>query len=223
MKPNLTIMETIKIMIVDDHQMFMDGITSLLEDYEEIQVVAEAIDGNDCLKQLELFNDLDVVVTDVNMPGLGGEELCKMIKSTHPHINILVLSMLSDGKSISKLLENGAAGYILKNTGKEELFEALRTVSQGETYFSEEVKNSIMKGMSRHAKNQDDPITIKLTKREIEIIKLIAAEYTTQEIADELFISLHTVESHRKNILRKTNVRNLAGLIRYALKIGIIE
>ena len=211
----------INLLIVDDHKIFLDGITSLLKDYENINVCDQAKDGEEALAKLKNLSNIDVLITDISMPKLNGEELCKIVKKSYPQVNILALSMHSDSAHIKKLLKNGATGYILKNTGKEELIEAISTVAQGKTYFSENVKNSIMAGMA--GIEDDDAENIKLTKREVEILKLITEEYTTNQIADTLFISLHTVESHRKNIMKKTKAKNMAGLIKHAIKIGIIE
>ncbi|ELR69213.1 two component transcriptional regulator, LuxR family [Fulvivirga imtechensis AK7] len=215
-------LKEINIMIVDDHKMFLDGITSLLKEHSGFNIVASAKDGNEALTKLTVNNSIDVLITDISMPDLDGEALCKEVKRKYPDINILALSMHSDSKSIKKVLRNGASGYILKNTGQEELIEAIQQVAQGQTYFSEKVKNNIMAGMTG-TEEDDDYQKIRLTKREVEILKLIASEYTTNQIADKLFISLHTVESHRKNIMRKTKAKNMAGLIKYAVKEGIVE
>ena len=216
-------MTTIKTMVVDDHKMFLDGIVSLLRGDEEVEVVSTANNGVEALDYLSKNDDIDVLITDISMPQLDGNELSKKIKDLYPNINILVLSMHSTGKTISQLLKNGATGYILKNTGKEELIEAIHTVAKGETFFSSEVKNNVMNSMMGSDKAAEPDLGVKLTRREVEIIKLIAAEHTTQEIADKLFISLHTVESHRKNIMRKVDVRNLAGLIKYAIRKGLVD
>jgi len=215
-------MNNIRLMVVDDHKMFLDGITSVLGEYEHVQIKNQAVDGNEALSLLEKDCEIDVLITDISMPGPDGEELCKEVKKRFPHINTLVLSMHGDSKTITSVLKNGAKGYVLKNTGKDELIEAIKTVAKGETYYSDKVKNNIMAGLSGRESN-DKYDKVRLTKRELEILKLIASEYTTQEIADNLFISLHTVESHRKNIMRKADVRNMAGLIKYAFKKGLVE
>lgn len=209
-------------MIVDDHQMFLDGITLMINKMEDMHLKHVARDGNEALQMLLLDSDVDVLITDISMPKVSGLDLCKKIKADYLHINMLVLSMHNDPSNIKELLSAGALGYILKNTGQNELIKAIRTVSQAESYFSEEVKNTIMNSITKSKKNST-LMPAKLSKREIEIIQLIAEEFTTNEIAEKLFISLHTVESHRKNILRKTNSRNLAGLIKYAIKKGIVE
>ncbi len=211
----------IKIMIVDDHQMFLDGIKSLVANFHNIDVKHIAKDGLQALDYLRKNNDLDIVISDVTMPRLTGLELCEKISEFYPSINVLILSMHDDTDTIKELLEAGALGYILKNTGKDELYKAILTVNEGDTYFSESVKNNILGSMTASSKYAKS--TVKLTNREVEIIKLIALEYTTNEIAEKLFVSLHTVESHRKNLLRKTNSRNIAGLVKYAIKKKIVE
>lgn len=213
---------TIKLIIVDDHKLFLDGVVSLLKDYPKIAIEACASDGEQALNLLQKNSDIDVLITDISMPNLNGEELCKEVKKRYPHVQILALSMHSDSKSIKRIIKNGATGYILKNTGTDELIEAIEHVSAGQTYFSESVKNNVMAGMAG-TEESDENQRVRLTKREVEILKLIAAEYTTNQIADTLFISLHTVESHRKNIMRKTKAKNMAGLIKYAVKNGIAE
>lgn len=209
-------------MITDDHKIFMDGITSLLQDHPDIEVAAHANDGESALAKLEHVDDINVLITDISMPNVDGEILCKEVKKKYPHIQILVLSMHSDSKTIKRMLKNGAVGYILKNTGKEELFDAIRYVAEGKTYFSEKVKNNIMAGISGREES-DVQQKVRLTRREVEILQLITAELTTTQIAEKLFISLHTVESHRKNIMRKTKAKNMAGLIKYAVREGIAE
>ncbi len=218
----MTEIDKINIMIVDDHHMFLEGISSLLNDHDGISVVERANDGSEALAKLAERDDIDVLITDLSMPDVDGFELCDKISTLYPQINILTLSMHSDSTSIKKAIKSGAKGYILKNTGHEQLIEAVVKLSQGENYYSDTVKDNLLAGITG-----DEPEGLhegaKLTKREIEILKLIASEYTTQRIADELFISFHTVESHRKNIMRKLNVNNMAGLIRYAIKSGIID
>jgi DNA-binding NarL/FixJ family response regulator len=213
--------KTIKVMIVDDHKMFLDGLSSLLKEYTNVTIRERAYNGDEALSKLAIDSDIDVLILDISMPGITGVELCKTVKFQYPKINMLALSMHSDSKTISEIVKNGVRGYILKNTGKEELIEAITTVASGENFYSNEVKNSIMQGISGQDKRSLQ--SVQLTNREIEILKLIAQELTTQQIADKLFISLHTVESHRKNLMRKVDVKNMVGLIKYAVKAGIIE
>ncbi len=212
----------IKVMIVDDHYMFLEGISSLLNDFDEISIVETASDGVDALAKLSVKNEIDVLITDLSMPEINGFELCNAISKKYPHINILTLSMHSDGNSINKAIKSGAKGYVLKNTDHEELIKAITALANGKTYYSDQVKNNLMDKLGGR-ESEDLYDEIKLTKREIEVLTLIALEYTTQMIAHKLFISFHTVESHRKNLMRKLKINNLAGLIKYAIKKGLVD
>ncbi len=211
----------IQIMVVDDHRMILDGIQSLIDSQVDMELKYIAKDGNEAIRTLKIDSTIDLIITDINMPNITGVDLCKYVNTHYAEINLLVLSMDDDIQTIKELLKAGALGYILKNTGKDELFEAIRTVYQNESYFSGSVQKNILDSMTKAKKVPKNGA--RLSKREIEIIKLISNELTTNEIAEKLFISLHTVESHRKNILRKTNSRNIAGLMKYALKEGLIE
>jgi len=217
----MTSTEKIKVMIVDDHHMFLEGITALLDGREDIHIVAQATSGDDALQKLKEMR-VDVLITDLSMKDVNGFELCEEVTSTYPYINVLALSMHGDSTSIKKAIKSGVNGYILKNTSHEQLIYAIEQVANGQTYYSETVKDTLVAGIAGNEK-EDIYTNVKLTKREVEILKLIVAEYTTQQIADELFISFHTVESHRKNTMRKLGVNNMAGLIKYAIREGLID
>jgi DNA-binding NarL/FixJ family response regulator len=162
---------------------------------------------------------------DVNLPGMDGIAVCKEITLHHTGVKVLAISMFNEESFVSEILNNGAKGYILKNTGREELLKAIRTVAQGESYFSKEVTETIMKGLmnQRKASAKTASFFPKLSRREKEVLKLIAQEFTTQEIADNLYISLKTVESHRSSLLSKLNARNSVGLVRIALENNLLE
>jgi two-component system, NarL family, nitrate/nitrite response regulator NarL len=215
-------MKTIKIMIADDHQMFIDGIKALLEPNKTFSIIGEANNGFQVIEKLEK-NEVDIILMDVNMPELDGIETTKQIIKNYPKIKVLMLTMFNTRDYIEKVLKAGAHGYILKNTGKEELQEAIIKVIEGESFFSKEVTEKIMQGLQRKKEAQSDPLFIELTEREKEVLKWIVEELTTQEIADKLFISHHTVETHRKNLISKLNVKNTAGLVKYALQNGIVN
>ena len=214
--------EIIRLIIVDDHKLFLDGLTSLLNQSKEIKLVGTANNGNDALQLLE-NKEADLVITDISMPEMDGMKLAKEIRIKYPNIKILALTMHNEGNMISNMLRSGITGYILKDVGKEELLNAIKTVWSGETYFSEEVKTSLMQ--NRDAIKQTVPIDdeLNLSGRELEILKLIALEYKQQEIADKLFISPHTVIFHRRKLLYKFDVKNSAGLIRAAMEKGFLE
>lgn len=212
----------INVMVVDDHQMFLDGVTNILDQEDDILVVAALGDSRHAENILRQ-QQIDVLVSDISMPEVSGPALCKLTREISPHTRTLIVSMHEDYFHISTLLQHGACGYLPKNAGKEELIKAVRVVGRGETFYSDKVKETVMKTMSGQMYKSNQLPGSKLTRREVEVIKLIAAEYTSQQIADKLYISLNTAETHRKNIFRKTNAKNMAGLIRYALKNGVIE
>lgn len=203
------------IFIVDDHQMVIDGIRSLIECQPEFSIIGESTEPLSVIVLLS-ENQPDILITDVGMPGMSGVELSRAVKSKFPAIRILALSMFSDTHIIAEMIDAGISGYILKNSGKKELIEALTKIAEGQNYFGQDITMQLMKSFKR---SQED---IKLTDREVEIIRLIEKEMTTKEIADTLFISERTVETHRKNILHKTNTQTVVGLLKYAYERKII-
>ena len=209
-----------RILIADDHQMFIDGIKSLLSSNKQFSVIAEAHNGQEVLNILSK-EKVDIVLLDMNMPVLDGMQALKMIKEKFPLVKVIMLTMFSTRDYIEKLLKAGANGYILKNTGKEELTLGIETVMQGGSFFSKEVTERIMEGLQGKKYNHQNNGLIELTDREKEVLTLIVKEMTTQEIADKLFISTNTVETHRKNLISKLNVRNIAGLVKYAIQNGL--
>ena len=215
-------MRIIKILIADDHQMFIDGIKALLESNKAFSIVGEANNGNQVIEKLET-TEVDIILMDVNMPELDGIEATKKIIKAYPKVKVLMLTMFNTRDYIEKVLKAGAHGYILKNTGKEELQEAILKIMNGESFFSKEVTEKIMQGLQKKKEAQNDPMFIELTDREKEVLIWIVEELTTQEIADKLFISHHTVETHRKNLISKLNVKNTAGLVKFAIQHGIVN
>ena len=214
----------IKVLIADDHMMFVDGIQSILQNVVDIQVVGRCFDGPSVLEFVK-NQKVEIVLLDVNLPGMSGIEVCKALQSDHPKTKILAISMFNEESYVTEILNHGASGYILKNTGREELIKAIRTVHSGSSYFSKDVTQTIMKGLMKHrqgGKNSEKVIP-KISRREKEVLKLIAEEFTTQEIADKLFISLKTVESHRSSLLSKMNARNSAGLVRIAMEHNLLD
>ncbi|SHJ70265.1 response regulator [Aquimarina spongiae] len=209
------------LIIVDDHKMFLDGLLSILNSENDYNVLLSSKDGSHIAKYLEINPDekIDLIITDISMPQLDGISLNKIIKEKNQHIKTLVVSMHSDVEMIDDLIENDVDGYVPKNAEKEELLKAIQTILQGEKYFSKEIKDIYLQNKLSNKKKE----SVKLTQREVEVITLIAQEFTTQEIADQLFLSKHTVESYRKNLMSKLNVRNVAGLTKYALKMKYIE
>ncbi|NER15893.1 response regulator transcription factor [Spongiivirga citrea] len=209
------------IIIVDDHKMFLEGLLGILQKEKNFNILFTANTGANVVKYLEI-NDpktVQLVVTDISMPEVDGIELNQLIKKKYPSVKVLVVSMHHDPVKISTLINDKVDGYVPKNAEKEELLLAINTILGGKKYFSDSIKkvysNSIF---------NDESITVApLTKREKEVLTLIAQEHTTQEIADKLFLSKHTVESYRKNLIAKLDVRNLAGLTKQAIKMGLVE
>ena len=210
-----------KLIIADDHKMFIDGLLSILKDAPEFSVTTTAKNGAQVLKYLDIngVEDLHLLVTDLTMPEMDGIELNKIVKEKYPTLKTLVVSMHIDGGMIDKLIRNNVDGYVPKNAEKEELLNAMRTIAGGEKYFSSEIKRAYTDAMFEEKKQKE----VNLTVREKEVLKLIAEENTTQEIADTLFLSKHTIESYRKNLISKLQVKNLAGLTKKAMKMGLLD
>ncbi|MCW3121655.1 MAG: degU 1 [Flavipsychrobacter sp.] len=198
--------EQIRLFLVDDHKIFAEGVANILEPVPNITVVGWAHNGADALKFL-FETEVDVVITDIEMPGMTGIELSKTIKETYPDVKVMALSMFDKGEIVQSIIDTGAEGYLLKDIEKQELIEAIEAVYGGSYYYSGSIAAKMIKSMS----SKD-----LLTRREKEIIKLIVNEEGNKQIADMLFISEHTVEAHRKNIFRKTGSKNIVGLIKYA-------
>jgi len=209
----------IRIMIADDHNMFVEGIESILDGIENIQVVAKCYTGPEVFEKIPT-TPVDVVLLDINLPGMNGLEVCQKLSKEYPEVKVLALSMHNEESFVTEILKYGAQGYILKNTGKKELISAIEMVNSGQSYFSEEVTETIMKSLvnQRTGNKKAAMLTPKISRREKDVLELIVKEHTTQEIADTLFISLKTVESHRRSLLTKLGVRNTAGLVRVAIE-----
>jgi len=209
------------LIIADDHKMFIDGLMSILKEAPEFSVITTFKNGAQVAKYLDINgdDDLHLLVTDLTMPEIDGIELNKIVKEKYPSLKTLVVSMHIDGQMIDKLIRNNVDGYVPKNAEKDELLDAIRTIVKGEKYFSSEIKRAYTDAMFENKKQKE----VNLTEREKEVLKLIAEENTTQEIADTLFLSKHTIESYRKNLISKLQVKNLAGLTKHAIKMGLLE
>lgn len=219
--------DTINVILVDDHQIIRDGIKAFLKDDSDINIVGEADNGKQLLQLLE-ENQPDLVLMDINMPEMDGYEATKLLQKNYPDIKILILSMLDHEKYVSKMLNAGASGYILKNSGKDELLCGIRQVSRGYKYICTDLAltflNKLHRDFSPETNNEPGVKKVaELSQRETEVLKLIAEGLTNAEIADKLFTSKRTIESHRQNIIEKTQVKNTASLIKYAITNGIIN
>ncbi len=211
-------MNKTKILIADDHTILRDGIVSLLRSEPSFTVAGTASNGYEVM---ELVNrqEVDVCLLDINMPGLDGMETAKWLKEKKPGIRLIMLTTYDDREIISELVHIGVNGYLLKNSDKQELVEAVQKVMKGRHYFSGEVEKIILEGLTEKKQSE----VIPLTDRELEVVQLLAKEYTNDRIAAELNISYRTVETHRKNIMQKTKAHNLAGLLKYAYSRGLLK
>lgn len=218
----------IKIFIVDDHDLFKEGIKLLLRNEKELEVTGDASNGEDLLNQIKK-NQPDVILMDINMPVMNGIEATKKVLSSYPNVKILALTMFEEGAYITEMMKAGAHGYLLKNTGRDELMNAIRKVCNGEKYLSSSVTVKLLESVMNPNNTSTNTIAsmerkkADITKRELVIIKLIAQELTNQEIADKLDNSPMTIITHRKNLLRKLGVKNTAGLIKYAVQNGLLD
>lgn len=211
-------MANIQIAIVDDHDIVRDGIKVLLEDEPGMVIISEAQNGKEAV-ELCKANDADLIIMDITMPKMDGIQATSIIKEKYPDVKILALTMLSEDQHIRKMIKAGASGYILKSSGKQELIKAIKTIMDGQHYFSNDATQSILQELiSPEVNKVKEDEDIHITDRELEVLELIVNEYTNQEIADKLFVSVRTVDAHRRNLLQKTGAKNTAGLVKYALK-----
>jgi two-component system nitrate/nitrite response regulator NarL len=205
----------INLFLVDDHQMVLDGMMSLLQNFPQVNICGFTNNALDVIESLK-NQPVDILLTDIQMPNLSGIELTKLVKTNFPHIKVICISMLGNKFIISEMIKVGISGFILKSTGKKELIDAISQVFEGNNYFSQDITKEMMNTFG------DNSESGRLTNREIEIIKLIEKELNNKQIADKLFISERTVETHRKNIFRKTGTQNIVGLIKYAYREQLI-
>jgi DNA-binding NarL/FixJ family response regulator len=211
--------ENINILIADDHQMVIDGLKMML-DNQNYHVVSEANNGQEAIDLINVNpQKYDLVLTDISMPLLSGTELCKMIKAQFPHIQVLILSMYNNAQAVKEAVLAEADGYILKNSGRSELLQALHRITNGGTYFSQDIV-PIIYGQYQKQKAQDEKLNV-LSPREREILSLIVKELTSEEIAEKLFISKKTVDNHRQHLFVKCNCKSTVGLVKYAIANGL--
>ncbi len=203
----------IGVFVVDDHYMVIEGIRSLLQNEKTIDWMGHATNAASCLSFLKL-HEPDVILMDINLPDKSGIDLCKEVKQLYPAVAILGLSTFNQQTIIKNMIDNGALGYVLKNATKEELLEAINSVLKGKIYYSLEVLSALRKPA---------PDQLLITRREKEVLLLVAEGLTNAEISEKLFISVPTVNTHRKSLLEKFDVKNTAMLIGKATKLGLLE
>lgn len=210
----------IKTLIVDDHQIFLDGIRLMIEKESDIVLVGEATRGKKALDVIKK-QSVDLVILDIHLPDMDGVAVAKEIKTIKPDVKILILSMSGDYKFIKTLVSIGCSGYILKENGYEELISAIRSVSQGNDYFGEEIKNTLITGHKFDAIRRKNETP--LTERETQVLKQLATGQTTEEVAEALFIAVSTLETHKRNLMSKVHIKTSAGLVAYAYKNGYAD
>lgn len=219
-------LKKIRVHIADDHQVLIDGIKAVLKTEPEIDVVGYSLNGQEVLDWFK-SNEADVLVLDINMPVVDGIKVLQMFKKRNFQPQVVVLSSYDDIKLVKEVLKIGAKGFLAKKCAAEQIVEAIKTVDRGEQYFSEIIKSKIFSAFSSEPVEQpdnrsDSTFFGSLTNREKEILALVSKEYNSSEIADQLKISKHTVESHRKNLIKKLQVKNVVGLALYAHKNELI-
>lgn len=210
----------IKLAITDDHLLVISGLKAMLAPYPHIRVVYESNTPTSLMEALPAAQP-DVLLLDIQMPDIDGLELCKQVRKTYPGIKIIALTNFMESHYIKQMLRNGASGYLLKNTDQDTLIAAIEKVHAGEQFLDASIKQQLLHEMITGQKSSG--YDIPLTRREKEILKLIAEEHSNQQIAEMLFISLRTVETHRLNLTQKLAVKNTAGLVKEAIKRGLVD
>ena len=206
---------------MDDHTMIRDALRNYFIDDQDIVILAEAVNGKDALDKIEEFSP-DLVLTDISMPVLDGQELVIQTKERFPEVKLIALTMINETQQIKKMLALGVDGYVLKNCDKAELRAGIKQVMNGETYYSPNVMHKIMEGFSKRTSRERTVVEMPLSTREKEVLELIMKEASNTEIANELFISVRTVDAHKRNLLEKTGSKNLVGLVIYAVEKNLI-
>lgn len=219
-------MSNIQLFVVDDHPIFVDGIVNLLKDTPGFEIIGTASNGQEFLDKIKTKQP-DIVLMDINMPVMDGIEATKELKLNYPKVKVIALTMFNDIRFIKDLLEIGAKGYVLKNISRDDLIKAIHTVSEGKPFLDSTVQEKVISSMSATDEDEFDEkeadlMVQNITSRELEILQLIALGLTSQDISQKLFISKNTVETHRKNLLAKLNVKNTASLLKFAYKKGLV-
>jgi DNA-binding NarL/FixJ family response regulator len=207
------------IAIADDHLLVINGLKAMLEKFDTMPVLFAATTGEDLLDHLTRHQP-DVLLLDIQMPDISGIDLCKTVHKRYPAIRIIALTNFEQSSYVKQMVRNGAAGYLLKNIDGKTLVKAIETVMQNKPYIQEQIQHNMLNEALSGTKVTSGGVS--LTKREVEILGLIAREHTNQQIADQLFISVRTVETHRVNLTQKLGVHNTAGLVKEAYKRGLI-
>jgi len=213
----------VRILFADDHEIFREGFNNLLFKQHDIEVLGEAENGEDLVRLTGRLQP-DVVLTDIKMPLMDGITATKKIKELYPQVYVIALTMFDEDDLIVDMLESGARGYLLKNAHKNEVFEAIRTVHKGDTYFCKHTSGKLMELIARSRYHPYKTIEqVAFTEKEMEVIKLICEEFTNKEISTQMHLSVRTIEGYRERVQEKMKVRNAAGIAVYAIKHGLYK
>ncbi len=215
-----------KILVVDDHQLVLDGLSSIIGELEDFEILASAHNGKEALDIASNLNP-DIILMDIDMPIMNGLEAMRRIKEEDSSQKVIMLTMHNEASLIKKVMEIGADGYVLKNADRSEFYNALCAVAKGKSYFSSEVTQSLLNPEQKKSTafnvSTDTVQLSKLTEREVDVLKLIAEGLSNKEIGEQLFISHRTVDTHRTNLMKKLDTHNIAGLIKFAIKNGMVS
>jgi len=211
----------VEIMIVDDHEIFRKGLVMVINKLKNVKVVAEAVNGEEFLNMLDKIKP-ELVLMDIQMPVMNGIDATKTALQKYPNLKIVALSMFGEEEYLQNMVDAGVKGFLLKNISKEDLYRAIQLISEGKNYYSEELLSFFTRKYI-HPQKQQETADANLTKRELEVLQLIAEGYTDAEIAEKLFISQRTVNGHRANLIAKTGSRNTVNLLTYAIKNKLVD
>ncbi|MCG2611943.1 response regulator transcription factor [Flavobacterium sp. SM15] len=216
----------IRLYLADDHQILIDGLLAVLKTNKSFEVIGYSLSGENLVNEIKA-NNIDILIMDINMPGKDGIEVLKEFSSKNIFCNVIVFSSFDDIKLIREVLQLGAKGYLTKQAAGENIIEAINTVYNGEEYYSKTIREKIFQSFTGkgngESKEDDNHLLQSITDREMEILKLITLEFSGKEISDTLFISTNTVETHRKNLIKKLNVKTTVGLVKFAFKHNLIN
>ena len=213
------------IILVDDHQLVLDGLVSIVRELSDFEILGSAINGKEGVDLIQTMNP-DIVLMDIDMPIMNGLEATRRVKHQLPDIKVIILTMHNEASLIKKVMDIGADGYLLKNSDRDEFHAALNAVIAGKSYFSLDITRALLNQDTKRSLSFEDSDAVqlsKLTEREIDILKNIAEGLSNKEIGEKLFISHRTVDTHRTNLMKKLEVHNIAGLIKFAIKNGLIN
>lgn len=213
-------MRNTKILIVDDHMILRAGMKAIIDHVPEFDIVGEANDGEKALEMIDTYA-IDVVLMDIQMPGMNGIECTHQIAEQYPNVKVIALTMHDGELYIKEMLRSGVSGYLLKNSPKQDIINAIKTVMSGEKYYGHRITDVIMEGFGTSGISEGSGQ--RLTEREKDVLKLIVKEKSNKEIAEALFISIRTVDAHKRNLLEKTGARNSVGLVKYAMMHDLVE